>query len=122
MAYWNVASVEALPGYRLGLEFEDGKRGVFDMGPYLGRGMWAAISDPVSFAAARVDYGTVAWSDAVDMAPDVLYDGCEPLAGDVPNGETIASFREAREAATSGGPSYATAADLVAALEAGGAS
>ncbi len=78
MAYWNVVSARVLPGYRLGLVFEDGKEGVFDMTPYLGRGMWRAVSNPVSFSAAHVCDGTVAWSRHVDMAPEVLYDGCEP--------------------------------------------
>lgn len=76
----DVVSVEVLPDYRLLLQFEDGKEGVFDMTPYLGSGVWRAVSDPVSFSAAHVCDGTVAWSRHVDMAPEVLYDGCEPPA------------------------------------------
>lgn len=76
----DVISVRALPGYRLALAFEDGREGVFDMTPYVGTGMWRAISDPVSFAAAHVVDGTVAWSPRVDMAPEVLYEGCVPEA------------------------------------------
>ena len=43
--YWDVKSVKPLPGYRIYVEIEDGRRGIFGMKPYLGQGVFRELQD-----------------------------------------------------------------------------
>lgn len=36
--HWDVKTVRPLPDYRIYVELEDGRRGIFDLTPYLDRG------------------------------------------------------------------------------------
>jgi Protein of unknown function (DUF2442) len=51
--HWDVKTVKPLPEYRLYVEIEDGRRGIFDMKPYLERGVFRELKDePMSGASA----------------------------------------------------------------------
>lgn len=69
----DVTKVRPLSGYRLALEFSDGKAGVFDAKPYLSWPAFQALQDPSHFERAFVDHGTVAWPGNIDFAPDRLW-------------------------------------------------
>jgi len=75
----DIVQVQAQPDYRLLLEFENGERRLFDMNPYLDKGVFRTIRDPNLFSAARIDYGTVTWPGEIDMAPETLYDRSIPV-------------------------------------------
>lgn len=77
--HYDVVEVAALDGYRLALAFEDGRRGVFDMGRYLGTPLFAPLRSPALFRRAFVDEGTVAWPGDIDIAPERLWSDCVPL-------------------------------------------
>lgn len=72
----DVTEVQALDGYRISVSFEDGKRGVFDMRPYLGRGVFKALENPAYFRLVSVENGTASWPNGADMAPERLYTDC----------------------------------------------
>ena len=75
-----VTAVQALPGYRLLLTFENGERKYFDMSPYLGYPVFQRLQNHGFFALARIDYGTVTWPGEIDIAPETLYlDGISEL-------------------------------------------
>lgn len=76
--YYDVKSVKAMEGMRLELSFADGKRGVYDMSPLLGQGIYRRISDPAVFSMARVEGISVEWPFGVDIAPEELYENCVP--------------------------------------------
>lgn len=74
---WIVASVEALPHYRLKVRFANGTEGVVDasrlvLGP--NPGVFMALRDPREFARAYVERGVVTWPGELDLAPDAMYD------------------------------------------------
>jgi Protein of unknown function (DUF2442) len=72
----DVVAVEALEPYRLRLVFEDGVAGEVDVARLVRfEGIFAALHDPASFRAVRVepDAGTVVWPNGADLDPDVLY-------------------------------------------------
>lgn len=78
MPFPRVAAVEVLPPYGLRLTFRDGTSGVVDGTRWLSdqpSGTFATLSDPVEFAKVRLlpELGTIAWSDQLDVCPDVLY-------------------------------------------------
>ena len=72
-----VRSVRHLGGYRLELEFADGRRGELDFQKRIvGRGgVFLALEDPDTFRQVRVneEFGTLVWPNGVDFCPDALY-------------------------------------------------
>ena len=65
--------VEVRPEYHLLLRFNNGKRRLFDMEAYLKYPVFKRLQNPVVFSLAQVDYGTVTWPGAIDIAPETLY-------------------------------------------------
>lgn len=77
----DVVKVEPLDGFRLALDFEVGRErermsGVFDMTPYLDKGVFKRIADPCEFAKVYSDGTTACWPGDLDMAPERLYTDC----------------------------------------------
>jgi hypothetical protein len=70
----DVIAVEPLPDYYLLITFEHGEKKYFDMKPYLHATVFQPLKNVSFFNLARVDYGTVVWSNDIDIAPETLYD------------------------------------------------
>jgi hypothetical protein len=68
-----VKSVLALDNYRLALEFENGEQRIFDLKPYLEKGVFKRLQNPVLFKSAHVVAGSVEWSGGIDLSYDTLY-------------------------------------------------
>lgn len=68
-----VRSVRALEDYQLELEFENNERRIFDVRPYLSRGIFVRLQNPTLFQAARVVAGSVEWPGGLDLSYDTLY-------------------------------------------------
>ena len=69
---WRVASVEALPSFRLRVRFLDGLEGVVDMSALIASpnaGVFAALADSEAFNRAFVRLGAVCWPGDLDIAP-----------------------------------------------------
>lgn len=79
-----VKSVRALDDDQLELEFENEERRIFDVRPYLSRGIFIRLQNPTLFRAARVVAGSVEWPGGLDLSYDTLYLESQPA-------ETIAS-------------------------------
>lgn len=69
----HVKSVNALDDYQLTLEFENGERRIFDLTPYLCRGIFIRLQNRALFQAARVVAGSVEWPGGLDLSYDTLY-------------------------------------------------
>jgi hypothetical protein len=74
-----VKAVKPLKDYRLLLTFEDGEQRVFDVEPYLGKGIFAELREPGRFNAARVSFDTIEWPNGADLCPEVLYEDSVPV-------------------------------------------
>lgn len=85
--YWDVVFVEPLPGYRIYVEIQDGRKGVFDMTPYLDRGMFRELNDVGHFRQVGIVFGAVTWPHEQDIAPETLLAGMIPLDADVKTGD-----------------------------------
>jgi hypothetical protein len=78
-------AVKPLKDYRLLLTFENGEQRVFDVGPYLSKGVFAELKEPGRFNSVRVSFDTVEWPNGADLCPEVLYEGSVPV------GESLAA-------------------------------
>jgi hypothetical protein len=70
--YWDAKVVKPLPDYRLYVEVEDGRRGVFDMKPYLDLGVFWELKDEHYFNQVGILFGAVTWPHEQDIAPETL--------------------------------------------------
>lgn len=75
----DVVRVEAQPDFKLCLEFENHERRIFDVSPYLEKGVFRQLKNPDLFYCARIGGGTVTWPGEIDIAPETLYEESVPL-------------------------------------------
>ena len=61
------------PDHHLLLEFDNGETRLFDLTPWLDRGVFRALRDSPEFAQARVVDGSVEWPGEIDLSYDTLY-------------------------------------------------
>lgn len=72
----HVSGVAVIGDYRLRLLFEDGTVGDVSFEDREWNGVFERFRDPSVFAEVYVDtqFGTLAWPNGLDMAPEPLYD------------------------------------------------
>lgn len=73
-----VKNVNALDDYQLELEFENGEQRIFNLTPYLSRGIFVRLQNRALFQAARVVAGSVEWPGGLDLSYDTLYLESQP--------------------------------------------
>ena len=78
--YWDVQSVKPLPDYRLYFEIQDGRKGIFDLKPYLDRGVFRELRDINYFNQVGILFGAVTWPHDQDIAPETLISEMQPLS------------------------------------------
>lgn len=73
---WRVSKVEALPSFRLRVQFADGTEGMVDMVSFLKRecGVFKVLRNVEMFNAVHVEHGAVTWPEELDLAPDKMHD------------------------------------------------
>ncbi len=59
--------------HRLLLEFANGETRLFDLTPYLDKGVFSALRDSAEFAQVRIVDGSVEWPGEIDLSYDTLY-------------------------------------------------
>ncbi len=73
---WRVRRVQALAGYRLWVEFQDGTAGEVHLSRLIhsaDAGVFAALSAPALFGQVDLLHGVVTWPGELDLAPDAMY-------------------------------------------------
>ncbi len=66
--------------YTITLLFENGEKKVFDMRPYLDRGVFKERKDKKLFNSVKPFFGSVCWKNSQDLCPDTLYlDSLDPF-------------------------------------------
>lgn len=68
----NVKTVKPLPDYRLYVEMEDGRSGIFDVTPYLDHGVFRELQDVHYFNQVGIQFGAITWPHEQDIAPETL--------------------------------------------------
>lgn len=70
--HWDVKKVSPLDDYEIYVELEDGRKGVFDLKPYLNHGVFKELQDKHYFSQVSVMHGVVTWPHEQDIAPETL--------------------------------------------------
>ncbi len=70
--YWDVKTVKPLPDFRIYVEIENGRKGIFDLTPYLDRGVFRELRDVHYFNRVGIQFGAVTWPNEQDIAPETL--------------------------------------------------
>ncbi len=68
-----VRSVQTLPEHLLRLSFDNGEVRVFDVKPYLDKGVFRALQDPALFGKVQVVAGSIEWPGEIDLSHDTLF-------------------------------------------------
>ncbi|HKY53961.1 MAG TPA: DUF2442 domain-containing protein, partial [Anaerolineales bacterium] len=74
-----VKSVQTQENYCLLLTFENGEKRIFDLKPFLDKGIFARLKDVAWFKTARVVSGSVEWRGEIDLSYDTLYLSSVPV-------------------------------------------
>lgn len=77
---WDVILVRPLDDYEIYVELADGRKGVFDLKPYLDHGVFRELRDERYFAQVGIMYGAVTWPHEQDIAPETLAAGLKPVS------------------------------------------
>jgi len=68
-----IKSVKPKSNNLLLLEFANGEWRIFDVSPYLDKGIFKELNSPEVFNSVRVKDGTIQWQNEADLCPDTLY-------------------------------------------------
>jgi len=68
----DVIEFEILADYRIRVTLSNGKKGVFDVKPYLDRGIFKELKDYTYFRRARIEFGTITWPNEQDFSPETI--------------------------------------------------
>jgi len=69
-----VKKVQPLTNYLLELTFDNNEVRVFDVKPYLDRGIFKELKDETFFKSVTTFLGTIKWPHDQDFCPDTLYE------------------------------------------------
>ncbi|MBK5245096.1 MAG: DUF2442 domain-containing protein [Eubacteriaceae bacterium] len=72
--YLAVIDVEPLNDYKLLLTFENGKKRIFDVSPYLDKGIFQELKNEEKFKTVRVSFDSIEWCNQADFDPEFLFD------------------------------------------------
>ncbi|PKO22454.1 MAG: DUF2442 domain-containing protein [Chloroflexi bacterium HGW-Chloroflexi-1] len=74
-----VKQVYPLTDYQLEIMFENEECRIFDVKPYLRRGVFVRLQNRAVFQAVRVVAGSVEWPGELDLSHDTLYLESQPV-------------------------------------------
>ena len=77
--YLSIKDVKALDEYRLLLTFENEEKRIFDMRPFLEKGIFKELKDKNMFNTVKVSFDTIEWANEADMDPEMLYEDSVPI-------------------------------------------
>lgn len=73
--YYNVVAGKHVRDHIVWIRFEDGTEGEIDLAPELRGPVFEPLKNVNYFAQLAVaEYGTIAWPNGADLAPEFLYD------------------------------------------------
>ena len=71
--YLALTNVIPIENYNLILTFENGEKRLFDMNPFLNKGVFNELRDVSRFNSVRISFDTIEWDNDADLDPEFLY-------------------------------------------------
>ena len=68
----DVIDFEILSDYRIRVTLSNGNKGIFDVKPYLDKGIFKELKDYNYFRRARIEFGTITWPNEQDFSPETI--------------------------------------------------
>ena len=68
-----VAEVKPRNDFTLEILFTNQERKIFDVKPYLDKGIFQELNKSEVFNSVKVENGSISWSGGQDLCPDTLY-------------------------------------------------
>lgn len=72
--YLAVKEVKPIENYKLILTFENNEVRLFDINPYLDKGIFQELKNENIFNAVKVSFDSIEWPNKADIAPETLYE------------------------------------------------
>ena len=69
----NVIAVKTLDNFKLQVHFESNETKLFDVSPFLDKGIFQELKDPTYFQQVKVAFGSIEWPNEQDFSKDTLY-------------------------------------------------
>ncbi len=67
-----VISAEPLENYKVRILLSNGKRGIFDVSPYLGKGVFHELKEQQYFRLVKVAFGGLMWPHEQDFSAQTI--------------------------------------------------
>ncbi|RLD54584.1 MAG: DUF2442 domain-containing protein [Bacteroidetes bacterium] len=67
-----VISVKPNNNYQLSIELSNGRSGVFDVSPYIEKGIFKELKDSNYFSQVKILFGGVGWPHSQDFSGDTI--------------------------------------------------
>jgi hypothetical protein len=67
-----IISVDPIEDYKLRIEFSDGRKGVFDVSPYIDKGVFVELKDKAYFRSVRPAFGGIMWPHEQDFSAETI--------------------------------------------------
>ena len=77
--YWDIKKVKPLPDYKIYVETMAGRKGIFDVKPYLDFGVFRELRDINYFNQVSITCGSVTWPHKQDISPETLLAEMQPV-------------------------------------------
>jgi hypothetical protein len=71
--YPGVKNVKPLTDFKLLLTFENNEQRIFDMNPFLNKGIFRELRDTDMFDTVHICFDTIQWKNGADLCPEMLY-------------------------------------------------
>ncbi|MGL5711745.1 MAG: DUF2442 domain-containing protein [Paraclostridium sp.] len=72
--YLAVKEVKPIENYKLIVTFENNEVKIFDMNPYLDKGIFQELKNENIFNAVKVSFDSIEWPNEADIDPKTLYE------------------------------------------------
>jgi hypothetical protein len=82
--YSEIKSFAFVEDKKIYVEFENGKKGLFDMEKYVVSDFFSALDSEAYFRRAFLEYGVITWPDGQDISPETV--ALELVPFDLPDG------------------------------------
>lgn len=76
--YLAVKDVRPIENYKLILTFDDESVKIFDMKPFLEKGIFKELLNEDLFKTVRVNFDSIEWKNGADVDPETLYEDSIP--------------------------------------------